>query len=95
MKTNFKKAIMPLAVVMLGAVAAFATNATKQSELNPLVKGYHYDSTKPPSEQCTLIGNFDCTPISGTPICEDLNNVQLWQLDENGLVCTTQLFKRM
>lgn len=31
MKTNFKEAIMPLAVVVLGATT-FATNAVKQNE---------------------------------------------------------------
>jgi len=96
MKKNLKQALVPLAVMVFGAAAAFATNAVKQSEKPALtVPGYHYDSSKPVNERCTFIGEFDCTPESGTPICLDSNTEQVWELDSNGVTCSIQLFQRM
>lgn len=97
MKTNFKKAIMPLAVVMLGAVAAFATNATKQStKADAIMDAYYYDITKPAESRCVLISNVNCSNIPG-PVCTDLvSGHDLWadKTEDNELLsCTTQLFK--
>lgn len=90
MRTNFKKAMMPLAVVVLGAAAAFATNATKQSDkVSAIYDGYHYDSTKPPGQQCTMV-EVQCTDAFG-PICTDLDDNQLWGSDDNGLSCPVRL----
>lgn len=93
---NFKEAIMPLVVVVLGAAAAFATNAVKQNEVSQLQfeDGYHYDATKPEGERCTLVGKFDCDIISGTPICTDANNIQVWGSDDLGMTCSIVLYQR-
>lgn len=93
MKTNFKKAIMPLAVVMLGAVAAFATNATKQN--NPeIVDAYYYDSSKPSNERCINVEVDNCTTMITSHTCTDSSNRQLWNVPaENGLQCSFQLYK--
>ena len=90
MKTNFKKALVPLAVMVFGAAAAFATNAAKQSEkVSTVYDGYHYDSTKPPGQQCSMV-EVQCTDALG-PICTDLVGNQLWGSNDNGLSCPVRL----
>jgi len=94
MKFNFKKAMMPLAVVVLGAAAAFATNAAKQSsKADATMIGYFYDHSRPVGQKCQPI-NVDCNTIGGE-ICTNLDEtVQYWQTDqETGLSCTGLLFK--
>jgi hypothetical protein len=39
MKKNLKQALVPLAVMVFGAAAAFATNAAKQSQRQSTVEG--------------------------------------------------------
>jgi len=94
MKQTFKKAMMPLAVVVLGAAAAFATNAAKQSsKADATMIGYVYDHSRPAGQKCQPI-NVDCNTIIGE-ICTNLDEtVQYWQTDqETGLSCTGLLFK--
>lgn len=64
MKTNFKQALMPLAVVVLGVVGAFATNAKKQNQqVKTIETGY---VTTNPSQPCNLA--IECSNING-PVC--------------------------
>lgn len=93
MKQTFKKAMMPLAVVVLGAAAAFATNAAKQNEKAPIT-AYHYDISKPSGQRCVAVTVDDCTPMTTSQICTDAFNRQVWQSPvENGLQCSSQLYK--
>lgn len=96
MKTNFKKAIMPLAVVVLGAAAAFATNAAKQNEKSEadVTHGFYYDVDMPPGERCVIVNNIDCSDVTYPFICTDSSLRQLWKTNENGLVCSDQLFQK-
>ena len=94
MRTNFKKAIMPLAVVVLGAAAAFATNASKQSEKVEafVTHGYRYDITQPLGQRCVMV-DIDCNTIEG-PVCTDALGNRAWQFPtESGLQCSASLFK--
>lgn len=90
MKTNLKKAIMPLAIVLFGAAAAFATNEMKQSNA-PFVElpGYIYNQT-----QAECIPHVMCTTAPG-PICRNAANLQVFGLNNssNLTICTWQLYK--
>ncbi|WP_430613199.1 DUF6520 family protein [Flavobacterium sp. JP2137] len=68
MTTNLKKVIMPLAVVVFGAVAAFASNAVNKSEKAPM-DAYHYDISKPAGQKCVKV-RVDCQN-TGTILCTD------------------------
>ncbi len=92
MKTTFKKAMMPLAVVVLGAAAAFATNAAKQSTKTnaPVTKGYIYDANLPSGARCVMI-DVECDD-QGSYICTNVNGDHLWKFDtESGTGCTELL----
>ena len=60
---KFKKFILPAVVVLMGAGAAFATNAAKDS--NASIKMSYLDSS---TNKCVEIENADCTPDLGV-IC--------------------------
>jgi len=96
MKINFKQALVPLAVMVFGAAAAFTTNAAKQSEKTEAVMdAYYYDITKPIESRCVKVQVEDCTNIVGL-ICTDSNLNQVWSdgtEDNQDLTCTHQLFK--
>lgn len=93
MKKNLKQALVPLAVMVFGVAAAFATNAAKQSEKAFAdVYGYHYDSTRPVGQQCQML-DVQCTDIPNENICRDSNEIQLWKSTNNGLTCTGLLYK--
>ena len=92
MKFNFKKAMMPLAVVVLGAAAAFATNAAKQSEKieTAAMQGYYYDHNETQGNRCTPI-TVDCKVGPGA-VCTDFVLGQIWALDvETETTCSTYL----
>jgi len=91
MKSNLKKAIMPLAVVVLGAATAFATNAVKQNEkTNSFVEGYYYDHN---NMVCEPVGDVWCSTNYSTEICEDINERDVFLSDDQGLTCSTLLYK--
>lgn len=93
MKAIFKKAMMPIAVVVLGAAAAFATNAGKQNDsAQAMVKGYYYDVTKPPTERCVDVSQW-CSNIPSPNICKDSFNRDLHALDAISGTCNTQLYR--
>ena len=96
MKKNLKQALVPLAVMVFGVAAAFATNAMKNSDNSLfLLQGYHYDSSKPDGEQCIPVGEFDCVINSTTtPICTDINSLQVWGSTDGGVSCPTMLYER-
>ena len=58
---KFKQFILPAVVVLMGAGAAFATNAAKASD-SDLVTGYYIDSS---TSQCTAVENVQCTTTPG------------------------------
>lgn len=94
MRTNFKKAIMPLAVVVLGAAAALATNAAKQSNVaKATMTGYYYDHSRP-VQKCQPL-EVDCVNFVTEYICTNFDEtVQYWETDiETGLSCTGLLYK--
>lgn len=96
MKKNLKQALVPLAVMVFGAAAAFTTNAMKQSDkAEAVMDAYYYDITKPINSRCVKVEVDHCTNIVGS-ICTDSNLRPLWSdRTENNqdLTCTYQLFK--
>ena len=95
MKKNLKQALVPLAVMVFGVAAAFATNATKQSQsAQTMVKGYLYDSSQQPGNQCTQMDVW-CSTIYNDDICVDTSaeENQLRHSTNNGLSCPTFLYK--
>lgn len=94
MKTNFKQALMPLAVVVLGVVGAFASNSILKSN-DASMDAYHYDITKPVGEKCVKV-RVDCQN-TGSIICTDLSGNQVWSspIENNQLLtCSYQLFRQ-
>lgn len=95
MKKNLKQALVPLAVMVFGAAAAFATNAAKQSDKadETAMIGYYYDHTATGSK-CKPV-TVECNTISG-PICTNQNPddlVQYWRNPtEVDLQCSGLLF---
>lgn len=90
MRTNFKKAIMPLAVVVLGAAAAFATNAAKQNEkAEATMFGYRYDASQPAGQECQPVW-VDCNASAG-PICTISGVTYYRDPIKNGLQCSGTL----
>ena len=90
MKSNLKKAMMPLAVVVLGAAAAFATNAAKTSSSSLAdVHGYIYNQE---TKQC--VQQVMCSTIPG-PVCRNAANQQVFGLNDSDdlTVCTWQLYR--
>lgn len=96
MKKNLKQALVPLAVMVFGAAAAFTTNAVKQSEKQDLaVTGYYYDITQPIGKHCVEVLNVNCVVGPG-PMCTDSFSRQLWadKVEDNDLLtCSTYLSK--
>lgn len=93
MKTNFKKALIPFGVIVLGVVGAFASNASKQTE-KAVQTAYHYDISQPIGKRCVAVNVENCTPMVTPETCTDLFNRQVWDSPvENGLQCSTQLYK--
>lgn len=92
MKKNLKQALVPLAVMVFGAAAAFATNAIKQSDAKlTTVRGYHYDSSKPPGTQCVMNLDVWCSTVQTLEICTDQDSNVLRDID--GLSCPDELYK--
>ena len=60
---KFKQFLVPAVIILMGAGAAFATNAAKES--NASDKMYYLDSS---TNQCIEILDADCTSTSGV-IC--------------------------
>lgn len=86
---------MPLAVVVLGAAAAFATNAAKQStKTEAMIDAFYYDHSRPVGQKCQPI-KVDCVNFVTDKICTNLSETeQYWETDqETGLSCTGLLYK--
>ncbi|SFN90892.1 hypothetical protein SAMN05421741_11376 [Paenimyroides ummariense] len=92
MKTNFKRAIMPFAVVVLGAAAAFATNAAKQNQKadEAAMFGYHYVASNPVGNRC--VAEWVPCNTEGGPVCTIAGKTYYRIPTVNGLQCTSQLF---
>ena len=94
MKKNLKQALVPLAVMVFGAAAAFATNAAKQSEkAEATMTAYYYDHNAI-GAKCKSV-TVQCNTNSG-PICtnQDPDNlIQYWRTPtEVDLECSGLLF---
>lgn len=92
MKKNLKQALVPLAVMVFGAAAAFATNAAKQSEKAPM-DAYHYDISKPLGERCVKVP-VNCQN-GGSVICT-YSGKQVWASpteNNDALTCTSVLYR--
>lgn len=92
MKKNLKQALVPLAVMVFGAAAAFATNAAKQSQRQATVvdHAYYYNSALPSGSRCVMV-EVECLDGEGL-ICTDFANRRVWKTDVEGLTgCTGSL----
>jgi len=93
MKTNFKKALIPFGVIVLGVVGAFASNFSKQNDSEfAMVEGYYYDITKPVAERCVDVKQW-CSDIPSQYTCKDSFNRDLHALDINSGTCNTSLYR--
>lgn len=81
-----KKLILPVALFVFGAGAAFATNTAKDSSAT-IVKGYRITSN--PLAPCQMT-QVDCSTIPSPNLCTD-GSVTLHQL--NGTSCGNDLFR--
>ncbi|MEA5046862.1 MAG: DUF6520 family protein [Petrimonas sp.] len=86
---KFKQFILPAVIVLMGAGAAFATNAAKVSD-SDLVRGYYFDSS---SSQC-IESNKDCNPV-GIEACTwtDSQGSSHTLSRLNGTICVQMLFE--
>jgi len=92
MKKNLKQALVPLAVMVFGAAAAFATNAAKQSSKDAAVIGYYYDSNETMGSRCKPI-EVECSNF-GSDICTVPLHGQVWQRNAETLTgCSDLLYK--
>jgi len=94
MKKNLKQALVPLAVMVFGAAAAFATNAAKQSDkAEATMAAYYYDHSAI-GGKCKPV-TVECNTTFG-PICTNQNPddlVQYWRNPtEVDLQCSGLLF---
>lgn len=80
---KFKQFILPAVIVLLGAGAAFATNAAKDSNVN-LELGYYIDS----SDQCVKTQK-NCSPTGSIACTWESHN--LYRLNETS--CVKVLFE--
>ena len=93
MKKNLKQAFVPLAVMVFGAAAAFATNAVKSNEKTDeaAVIGYYYDHNETVLNKCKPIV-VECG-IDINVICTDLSQGQVWRYGTETLTgCTDLLY---
>jgi hypothetical protein len=83
---KLRKALLPVAFILIGAGAAFATNAAKNSQSTET--GYYIDGLtgecKNSPEQCS---------VSGTSLCTWNDGSSIHTLYRNGTDCTVQMFK--
>ena len=85
---KFKQLLVPAVVILMGAGAAFATNAAKDSD-SDLVRGYYIDSS---TGQC-IETNKDCARV-GINACtwsDSQGSHQLYEL--SGTSCVDMLFE--
>lgn len=81
-----KKFILPVALLIFGAGAAFATNTAKKGEVT-IVKGYRITSDEmAPCEKTSV----DCSTVPSVDLCTD-GSVTLHQID--GTSCGSDLFE--
>jgi len=92
MKKNLKQALVPLAVMVFGAAAAFTTNAMKQNvKSEAAMFGYHYDALQPSGQECQPVW-VDCA-TSGSEICTISGVTYYRDPIKNGLQCSFELYK--
>ena len=84
---KFRQVLLPIAIILIGAGAAFATNAAKNSD-DDLEAGYYIDSStgecRKSPEMCSTIQGDLCTWDDGS------NIHSLFQADTE---CTVALYK--
>jgi hypothetical protein len=86
---KFKQLLVPAVIILMGAGAAFATNAAKDSD-SDLVTGYYIDSS---TSQC-IAADKQCSR-SGTNACtwEDNNKLSHDLYELSGTSCVLMLFE--
>lgn len=87
---KFKQFLVPAVIILMGAGAAFATNAAKESQAS--VEGYYYDSTQ---NKCTEARGSSCS-LSGSEICtwEDSNGtIHVVSRQINETTCGLPMFR--
>lgn len=87
---RLKNLLLPVAVVLIGAGAAFATNAAKDAG-SPMVPGYLFESS---SGQCVQ-KRSDCSP-TGNVFCtwtDANNNSHILSERINGTTCGNELYE--
>ena len=71
---KFKNVLLPAVIILLGAGAAFATNAAKNSQAN--VPGYYFDDSQDKCvkkrSDCSLTGSVVCTWMDADGTSHDL-----------------------
>jgi hypothetical protein len=91
MKTNFKKALIPFGVIVLGVVGAFASNVAKQNEKadEASMFGYYYDASKPSGQECQIEW-VNCNTSLG-PVCTISGVTYYRDPLKTGLQCSNEL----
>ena len=82
---KFKQFLVPAVIILMGAGAAFATNAAKVSDSDPPI-GHYLDSS---TNQCTRATEKVCS-YQGTTACT-WSSIQLYELSETS--CVRMLFE--
>ena len=94
MKKNLKHALVPLAVMVFGAAAAFTTNALKQSDKAEAVMiGYYYDHNETVLNKCKEI-TVDCKEGPGL-VCTDFVFGQIWASDNETMTGCSGYLSRL
>lgn len=87
---KFKQFILPAVVILMGAGAAFATNAAKESDATE--EGYYFDSTQ---NKCIMVENSSCSQ-TGSVLCtwrDDYGTVHTLSKQINETICGQALYR--
>ncbi len=88
---KFKQLLVPAVIILMGAGAAFATNAAKDSD-SSLEDAYYFDNA---TSQCIKVENVQCTSIHGEVCTWTDNNKETHNLSRiiSSTMCGSQLYK--
>lgn len=88
MKSKLMKVFMPLVVITLGIFGALSTSAMNQKTV---AFGDKWGYSHIEEENC--VREIMCSTIPGEP-CKTLSNVQLFELNQDGVSCPNPLNKK-
>jgi len=88
---KFKQLLVPAVIVLMGAGAAFATNAAKVSD-SSLEDAYYFDNT---TSQCVKAENVQCSSTPGEVYTwtDDNNDTHNLSRIISSTMCGSQLYK--